>query len=51
MGDAVSVATRLSEGMSGSVLQPGSAAYDEARVSFNGMIDRRPALIARLPLG
>ena len=47
MGEAVNVATRLSEELSGSVLQPGNAAYDEARISFNGMIDRRPALIAR----
>ena len=43
----MSVATRLSEELSGSVLQPGTAAYNEARISFNGMIDRRPALIAQ----
>ncbi|KAA0693334.1 FAD-binding oxidoreductase [Neorhizobium sp. P12A] len=31
----------------GELLEPGSAAYDAARIVWNGMIDRRPALIAR----
>ena len=31
----------------GDVLDPSSPAYDAARVVWNGMIDRRPALIAR----
>lgn len=35
------------DGFSGSVLHPGDGGYDEARSVFNGMIDRRPALIAR----
>ena len=40
--------TRFSlEGFSGSLFHPGEDAYDEARTVFNGMIDRRPALIAR----
>jgi FAD/FMN-containing dehydrogenase len=32
---------------SGSILEPGDAGYDEARAIHNGLIDRRPALIAR----
>jgi FAD/FMN-containing dehydrogenase len=31
----------------GELLEPGTPGYDEARVVWNGMIDRRPALIAR----
>ena len=31
----------------GQLLQPGDEGYDAARAIWNGMIDRRPALIAR----
>jgi FAD/FMN-containing dehydrogenase len=31
----------------GPLLQPSDAGYDDARIVWNGMIDRRPALIAR----
>jgi FAD/FMN-containing dehydrogenase len=31
----------------GPVLQPGAAAYEESRTVWNGMIDRRPAVVAR----
>jgi len=32
----------------GELIGPADAAYDEARALFNGMIDKRPALIARV---
>jgi FAD/FMN-containing dehydrogenase len=34
-------------GFAGSLLHPGDEGYDDARAVFNGMIDRRPAVIAR----
>jgi FAD/FMN-containing dehydrogenase len=37
----------LHQGFSGEVLMPGQAGYDTARHVFNGMIDRRPAIVAR----
>lgn len=35
------------QALHGALLQPGADGYDEARAVWNGMIDRRPALIAR----
>jgi FAD/FMN-containing dehydrogenase len=35
------------EAFAGDLLRPGEAAYEEARRAFNGLIDKRPALIAR----
>jgi FAD/FMN-containing dehydrogenase len=37
----------LASRLRGQLLQPGDAVYDEARGVWNGMIDRRPSLIAR----
>src|SRR5215467_3245886 len=37
----------LKQELRGSLIQPGDAAYDEARRVWNGMIDRYPALIVR----
>ena len=39
--------TTLRDRMTGQVVTPGDTGYDEARAIYNGMIDRRPAVIAR----
>lgn len=38
---------RLDEAIEGSVVRPQDSGYDDARSVWNGMIDRRPAAIAR----
>ena len=40
-------ATALATTFSGQLLEPGAVGYDEARRVHNGLIDKRPALIAR----
>jgi FAD/FMN-containing dehydrogenase len=35
------------EGFAGALLRPGEEGYEEARHAYNGLIDKRPALIAR----
>src|SRR5216110_1618508 len=40
-------ATALAGTFSGQLLQPGAVGYEEARRVHNGLIDKRPALIAR----
>lgn len=37
----------LAAGFRGALIQPGDAAYDQARSIYNAMIDKRPAVIAR----
>jgi FAD/FMN-containing dehydrogenase len=37
----------LREGFSGEIVLPGDPGYDSARAVWNGMIDRRPALVVR----
>src|SRR2546423_10251824 len=37
----------LASTFTGTLLQPGDGAYDDARLVWNGMYDRRPAIIAR----
>jgi FAD/FMN-containing dehydrogenase len=39
--------TAFREGFSGEVIDSGDPAYDDARRVWNGMIDRRPALVVR----
>jgi len=41
------VARELGGRVSGPVLSPQEAGYDEARAIYNGLVDRRPALIVR----
>ncbi len=40
-------ATVFAQGIRGPVIQPGDAGYEEARKLYNGMIDKRPRIIAR----
>ena len=48
-GSAISndAVEEFASGFSGNVLSPGDPGYDDARHIFNGMIDRRPGLIAQ----
>jgi FAD/FMN-containing dehydrogenase len=43
----VAVAETLADGFRGTLLGPDTDGYDQARALYNGMIDKRPALIAR----
>jgi FAD/FMN-containing dehydrogenase len=44
---AVNAVTELIPSFSGRLLQPGDAPFDEARRVHNGLIDKRPGIIAR----
>ena len=39
--------TKFAESLRGEVIRTGDASYDEARKLYNGMIDKRPLIIAR----
>jgi FAD/FMN-containing dehydrogenase len=39
--------TELDKSFAGQLIRPGDDAYDTSRAVFNGMIDRKPAIIAR----
>jgi FAD/FMN-containing dehydrogenase len=42
-----SALAELRAGFTGELLMPGHASYDDARTIFNGIIDRRPSVIAQ----
>ncbi len=46
MSDVLSTSASI-DGFSGEQLRPGDAGYDEARIVWNGLFDKKPALIAR----
>jgi FAD binding domain/Berberine and berberine like len=46
MSDVLAGSARI-DGFNGEQLRPGDPGYDEARVVWNGLFDRHPALIAR----
>ena len=47
IGVQMAALASFSEAFEGEIVLPGSAGYDAARIVWNGMIDRRPAVVAR----
>ena len=46
MQDAAGIAN-FKAGLRGQLIEPNDQGYDEARALYNGMIDKRPRMIAR----
>jgi FAD/FMN-containing dehydrogenase len=46
-GEGINTMATLSAGFTGELIEPDHPSYEEARKLFNGMHDKRPALIAR----
>jgi FAD/FMN-containing dehydrogenase len=47
IGVRMAALASFSEAFEGEIVLPGSAGYDAARIVWNGMIDRHPAVVAR----
>lgn len=47
IGVQMAALASFSEAFQGEIVLPGSAGYDAARIVWNAMIDRRPAIVAR----
>jgi FAD/FMN-containing dehydrogenase len=47
IGVQMAALASFSEAFEGEIVLPGSAGYEAARIVWNGMIDRRPAIVAR----
>src|SRR5262245_33420704 len=48
MATATDAVTSFQQHLRGRLIQPGDADYDSARALYNGMIDKRPRMIARV---
>ncbi|MGH3343576.1 MAG: FAD-binding oxidoreductase [Carbonactinosporaceae bacterium] len=45
--ESAATGLELPDGFAGEAIRPGGKAYDEARSVYNGMVDKRPALVVR----
>ena len=49
IASVASAATELAATFAGQLLKPADVGYEDARKVHNGLVDKRPALIARSP--